>query len=149
MKVLDLQCSAGHQFEGWFASDADYAHQLEGGLLECPLCGQKSVQKLPSAPRLNLGAAAPDASVAAVQDEEGSVAQTMQAAYLKFARQVVAQTEDVGERFAEEARRMHYGEAEERGIRGKASSTEVAELIDEGIPAVPLWLPDGFKDPLQ
>lgn len=73
----------------------------------------------------------------------------MQAAYLKFARHMVEQTEDVGERFAEEARRMHYGESEERGIRGKASSAEVAELIDEGIPAVPLWLPEGFKGPLQ
>jgi hypothetical protein len=76
-------------------------------------------------------------------------AAAMQAAWLQMVRRVVASTEDVGERFAEEARRMHYGEAAERGIRGQASIEQTEELLDEGIAVLPLPLPPGFKDTLQ
>jgi hypothetical protein len=156
MKVFNLQCSAQHQFEGWFASEEDYTSQGERGLLECPLCGDKSVHRLPSAPRLNLGAAepapakpTPAASQALLPPAQLQALQALQAAYLQFARQVVAQTEDVGERFADEARKIHYGEAEERGIRGQASPEQTRELIEEGIAVLPLPLPEGFNGPLQ
>jgi len=154
MKVYNLQCSAHHHFEGWFASEEDYASQLARGLLECPLCADKTVHKLPSAPRLNLGAPEPQAAAttpAAPAQEVAHVAptQALQAAWLQMARQIVAQTEDVGERFAEEARKIHYGETEERGIRGQASREETEALLEEGITVMPLPLPEGLKGPLQ
>ncbi|QKO22299.1 DUF1178 family protein [Rhodoferax sp. BAB1] len=152
MKVFNLQCSAHHGFEGWFASDEDYSSQVERGLLECPLCADKTIHKLPSAPRLNFGAV--EAPQAKVPNEKqavvaGDPAQALQAAYLQLARRIVSETEDVGERFAEEARKIHYGETEERGIRGQASREETEALMEEGIAVMPLPLPEGLKGPLQ
>lgn len=150
MKVLDLHCSLDHRFEGWFASDDDFQQQLARGLVECPVCGDKEVRKALSAPRLNLGAREPQASEpAAAQVASGATAQAMQAAWLRAMREVMARTEDVGERFAEEARRMHYGEADERNIRGQATREETAALLEEGIPVLPLPLPASLKGPLQ
>lgn len=152
MKVFNLQCSAAHRFEGWFASEEDYASQTERGLLECPLCADKTVHKLPSAPRINLGASeAPVAPQAHGQTSlvAGDAAQALQAAWLQMARHIVSQTEDVGPRFAEEARKIHYGESEERGIRGQASREETEALLEEGISVMPLPLPEGLKGPLQ
>ncbi len=158
MKVFNLQCSAHHQFEGWFASEEDYLNQTERGLLECPLCADKTVHKLPSAPRINLGATPASSSVetsagkqepqTANPELQGGIRE-MQAAYLNFARRVMAETEDVGTRFAEEARKIHYGESEERGIRGKASREETEALQEEGITVMPLPMPEGFNGPLQ
>ena len=157
MKVFNLQCSEHHHFEGWFASEEDYAGQLARGLLACPLCGEKSVHKLPSAPRLNFGAAqSPAAERAAApvprepqQSEEQVYAQgqALQAAWLQAARRIMQHTEDVGERFVDEARRIHYGESEERGIRGRASVEQTRELLEEGITVLPL--PVGLNEPLQ
>jgi hypothetical protein len=143
MKVFNLQCRAGHRFEGWFGSEGDYESQQERGLVECPLCGEKHVQRLPAAPRLNLHAAAaeprpPSAERAGVE-----------ALWLQAVRHVMAHTEDVGERFAEEARRIHYGEAEQRGIRGRTTSEEAQALDDEGIEVFSLPLPDGLKGSVQ
>lgn len=154
MKVFNLQCSAQHAFEGWFASEEDYAHQTGQGMLACPLCGDTAVLKLPSAPRLNLGGATPPKEVAAATPSNQAMlpardAQALQAAYLQFARRMIEQTEDVGERFADEARRIHYGEVEERGIRGQASPEQTQELLEEGITVLPLPLPEGFNGPLQ
>lgn len=145
MKVLNLQCQHAHGFEGWFASDDEFQDQLGRGLLECPVCGDRQVHKLPSAPRLNLGAAAPGGKqeVMATPDKE------LQAAWLKMVRHVMANTEDVGERFAEEARRIHYGESEERGIRGQASAEETQALAEEGISVLPLPVPKALKGPVQ
>ena len=146
MKVLNLQCSHAHGFEGWFASEDDFQAQLARGLVECPLCGDAGVSKLPSAPRLNLGAVAPaepKQQVMATPNAE------MQAAWMNMVRHVMANTEDVGERFAEEARRIHYGESEERNIRGQASQAETESLLDEGISVLPLPVPKALKGPLQ
>lgn len=149
MKVLNLQCQNGHGFEGWFASEDDFQGQLGRGLVECPVCGDAQVAKLPSAPRLNLGAA-PLAEPAATQQAVATTPDAqLQAAWLRMVREVMSQTEDVGERFAEEARRMHYGETAERGIRGQASREETRELLEEGIPVLPLPLPKGLKGPVQ
>ncbi|MEJ8840546.1 DUF1178 family protein [Ramlibacter sp. AN1133] len=147
MKVLNLQCSHAHGFEGWFASEDEFRDQLGRGLVECPLCGDAQVTKLPSAPRLNLGAAEP--KPAAKQEVMAAPNPQLQAAWMQLVRQVMANTEDVGERFADEARKIHYGESEERGIRGQASREETQELLEEGIPVLPLPIPKGLKGPLQ
>jgi len=147
MKVLNLQCSHAHVFEGWFASEDDFQGQLARGLLECPMCGDAQVTKMPSAPRLNLGASEPQPP--ARQEVVAAPNAQLQAAWLKVVQQVMANTEDVGERFAEEARKIHYGESEERGIRGQATRQETQALLEEGIGVLPLPLPKGLKGPLQ
>lgn len=167
MKVLDLRCAHGHGFEGWFGSEADFQDQHARGLVACPACGDTAVAKLLSAPRLNLGAApplavprkagAPDASAPAPRDGTADapsalpapVRDAIHAAWLGAVRQVLARTEDVGARFAEEARRIHYGEAAERGIRGSATAREAEALLDEGIAVLPLPVPDGLDGPLH
>ena len=149
MKVLNLQCRQAHAFEGWFASEDDYQAQLARGLLECPLCGASEVTRMPSAPRLNFGAAAPQAPAAQKQEVVAAPNAQLQAAWMQLVRQVMANTEDVGEKFAEEARKIHYGETEERGIRGQASAEETRALLEEGISVLPLPLPKGLKGPLQ
>lgn len=149
MKVLDLQCAALHAFEGWFASEDDFVDQQTRGLVECPFCGDADVNKKLSAPRLNLGAGRPGASQAMeLVSGSGLDAQAL-GAWMALARQIVAGTEDVGEQFAEEARRIHYGEAPERGIRGRASAEQTASLLDEGIAVMPLPLPEALKGRLQ
>ncbi len=150
MKVLDLRCSQGHVFEGWFGSEDDFSSQLARGLVACPMCGDAAVAKQLSAPRLNLGKAREPENtkqdvVAAAPTDEAA----LQAAWLGLARRIVANTEDVGERFAEEARRIHYGESEQRGIRGKASKAETESLAEEGISVMHLTLPEVLKGPLQ
>lgn len=145
MKVLDLRCTNGHRFEGWFASDDDFMEQNGGGLIECPLCTDKVITRLPSAPRLNLSNAAPPSPASAPP----APALAMQAAWMKAVRHVIDHTENVGERFAEEARRIHYGEAAQRGIRGRTSAEERQALEDEGIEVHPLPLPAALEDPLQ
>ena len=179
MKVLNLQCAGMHTFEGWFGSEEDYQSQRERGLVACPLCANTEVRKLPSAPRLNLGAAEPRAAKP-ISQEEGPVpgsadapaasvpsqptanelasnlaqvhpeaAEMVQEAWMKMVKHVIANTEDVGQNFAEEARKMHYGESEERNIRGQASMEETQELLEEGIEVLPLPLPDSLKGGLQ
>jgi hypothetical protein len=172
MKVLDLQCQHAHSFEGWFGSEDDFQSQLARGLVECPMCGDATITKKLSAPRLNLSGAREltvidtaakdavielrDSALPTQHKEPASEAmQTLmqdpqfQAAYLHMARKIMAHTEDVGSQFAEEARKIHYGEAQERGIRGQASHEETLELLDEGIDIMPLPLPKALKEPLQ
>lgn len=150
MKVLNLQCAHQHGFEGWFASEDDFQSQLARQLVACPVCGDTGVAKLPSAPRLNLGATASPAEQAAPAPSEPDPQRAArQAAWLKMVRHVMANTEDVGEKFAEEARRIHYGETEERNIRGQASREDTEALLEEGIAVLPLPVPAGLKGPLQ
>lgn len=150
MKVLDLHCPHSHVFEGWFGSEEEFQDQLSRGLVECPMCGDTQVSKLPSAPRLNLGARQETpAAPAARQDVVAIPEAAMQAAFLKMVRHVMASTEDVGERFAEEARRIHHGEVQERGIRGQASAEETQALLEEGIAVLPLPIPKALKGPVQ
>jgi hypothetical protein len=182
MKVLDLQCAQGHNFEGWFGSQDDYDSQRSRGLVTCPVCNDSDILKKLSAPRLNLGHGvatnAPDQS--AVVNEAGGRAnatanepvqppppepghgalipelalnsdtlQQMQAAMTKMVRHVMANTEDVGPQFAEEARKIHYGERDARNIRGQATREETEALLDEGIDVMPLPVPENLKGPLQ
>ncbi|MFM7026297.1 MAG: DUF1178 family protein [Limnohabitans sp.] len=154
MKVLDLQCSHGHAFEGWFASHEDYESQRGRGLVTCPLCNDAEVTRMPSAPRLNLGHETPVVPAATTPTAPApEIAQLtphqLQATWMKMVRHVMANTEDVGTRFAEEARKIHHGESEIRSIRGQASREDTEALLDEGIDIVPLPVPAGLKEPLQ
>jgi len=180
MKVLNLQCARMHTFEGWFGSEEDYQSQRERGLVACPLCANTEVRKLPSAPRLNLGAVDPRPSKPTAREEpsasgSGSLStavnspvappaevvasslsqvhpeavEMVQEAWMKMVKHVIANTEDVGQNFADEARKMHYGESEERNIRGQASMEETQDLLEEGIEVLPLPMPESIKSGLQ
>jgi hypothetical protein len=154
MKVFDLACEHEHRFEGWFGSAEDYDAQLERGLLECPVCASKAIRKLLAAPRLNLSGASersaePARPVAPAPGTGAPDPRALQAMFMKMARALVENTEDVGERFAEEARKIHYREAPERGIRGVASADEARELADEGIEVLAFPLPASLKEPVQ
>jgi hypothetical protein len=160
MKVLDLQCSQQHSFEGWFGSEDDFQSQLTRGLVQCPLCGNADITKKLSAPRFNLGnAVAPQPSnnkkelavlpTSSVPTSSSEVSTAMQAAWLEVAKHVMANTEDVGSSFASEARKIHYGEADERAIHGQATPDQTMELIEEGIDVMPLPIPESLKRPLN
>lgn len=154
MKVLDLQCSRQHSFEGWFASERDFGDQLARGLVTCPLCGDAEVRKMLSAPRLNLGAVREPEGIAQRPAHEQAVGGPSgqspgQTQMLKAVRHVLAHTEDVGERFADEARAMHQGETDHRSIRGRASPEEALALIEEGIEVLPLPDLPLLKETLQ
>ena len=149
MKVFDLQCSQQHRFEGWFGSENDFADQLQRGLLLCPVCSDGAISKLLSAPRLNLNRSQGESP--SVPPSLGSAAHEsrMQADWLAATRQLIENTEDVGTQFPDEARKMHYGELEPRAIRGEASHDETRALLEEGIPVLPLMVPESLKKPLQ
>ncbi|TAG36291.1 MAG: DUF1178 family protein [Polaromonas sp.] len=175
MKVLNLQCSQQHLFEGWFASEDDFQSQLARGLVECPMCCDNNIQKMPSAPRLNLGVhqaggcglegghqkISESASSSELTRQQSPVAKSTagatdvtpnhssaeQAKFFTALRHMVANTEDVGDRFAHEARAMHHGDSQARSIRGVASLREAQELRQEGIDVLPL--PPQLKETLQ
>ena len=139
MIVFDLHCKDGHRFEGWFASVKDYASQKRRGLLACPSCGDTSIERGLSAPRLNMGAQEPrkplQAPVDKTPDMEGkdpfAVAQIL---YSRMLDEILTKSEDVGAKFPEEARKIYYEETPGRAIRGQATQEEHDALVDEGIP---------------
>ena len=143
LKVFDLVCANQHSFEGWFSSENDFETQVEKGLLSCPMCGSDDVRRTPSAARLNFGAQ-PERQQAMLPTP-----QQMQQAFMRIAREIAANTEDVGEQFAEEARRIHYEEVPARGIRGTTTREEAAALEDEGINVMPFPFAELIKEPLQ
>ncbi|HUN94274.1 MAG TPA: DUF1178 family protein [Burkholderiaceae bacterium] len=147
MKVFNLRCAAEHAFEGWFRSEDDYDHQVNGGMLECPLCGSHEIQRSPSAPYVNVAVTPVTAKPKVPEARPDAV--VLQRHFVQMARQIMASTEDVGDRFAEEARRIHYKEVPERSIRGVATREEAAALEDEGIAVVPLPFADALKETLQ
>ena len=130
MIVLNLACSSGHRFEGWFASLEAFEEQLKASLVSCPHCGDTSLQRLPAAPYLAGKANAQAASEPPAAERVAAVL-----------RSLVAESEDVGQEFPAEARRIHYEEAPARNIRGLASPQETLELLEEGISVLPLPLP--------
>jgi len=150
MKVLNLRCQAAqHPFEGWFGSEDDFQDQLARGLLTCPLCGDHHIEKMPSAPRINRGVerAEPAPSAPSAEPAAAGAPGVRHAQVLRQLREAVARAEDVGERFADEARRMHAGEAESRQIKGRASMAQTLELLEEGVPVLPL--PANLGETLQ
>jgi hypothetical protein len=131
--VYTLSCENAHRFEGWFASPEAFSHQHEGGHLSCPVCGSVTVAKMPSAPHLSLPKSEPVKETAVTGSPD-----FMSKLRAKVIEYVLKHTEDVGARFPDEARQIHYGEAPERPIRGQASRQEVDELREEGIEVVAL-----------
>jgi hypothetical protein len=154
LKVLDLRCASGHVFEGWFASEEDFVVQLSRSLVQCPFCGDPEISKQLSAPRLlrvgRVGDTDADHPQAgrALQSQplsHGSAADP----WLALAKAVMANTTDVGARFADEARKIYYGESQVQGIRGIATPEETRSLLDEGIDVIALQLPTIRKEPIH
>lgn len=156
-----LQCKKKHQFEGWFANSDAFDTQAARKLLVCPTCGSKSVTKALMAPRVvtsesksaarrtrraptpETGApaeepAAMPAASAPIDPAQAAAQQELRALMRKLRDEVVAKSEYVGERFPEEARKMHHDEAPVRGIHGEASPEEARALLEEGIEFLPL-----------
>lgn len=151
MKVYNLQCHQQHLFEGWFASLDELERQQTRGWLTCPVCGDADVRRLPSAPHVVTSHAksatgSQHVEQSSTSDERRRAAQGV---VLSAFRELMARTEDVGERFAEQARAIHQGDVPARDIRGKATPEEVAALLEEGIDVLPLPDLDGLKGPLQ
>lgn len=137
MIVLNLLCGQGHHFEGWFASGEAFRSQSQSHLVHCPHCQTAVVTQLPSAPHVRRGSNE-------IVTTEQPVAPVVSPALAKIHQALVTmarQAENVGERFPEEARRIHYDEAPARNIRGVASADETRELLDEGILVLPAPLP--------
>ena len=133
MIVYDLVCDRAHRFEAWFGSSADFDDQQARGLLECPLCASRSVGKAVMAPAVPAKSNQKAGSHSLANDDP-------MARLLQLQRQFEAQSDYVGDRFAEEARKIHYEETEYRGIYGEASPDEAEALIEEGIAVHPLPL---------
>lgn len=149
MIVFDMQCGEGHRFEGWFGSSADYESQKKRLLLACPVCSSEQIEKVPSPTRINVGAAAPVEmrKPQALAPKENAAAGTRdpialaQILYSKMVDELLTKTEDLGNKFPEEARRMFYNETPARPIRGIATQEEHDALVDEGIPVARIPIP--------
>ena len=139
MIVFELACAQGHRFEGWFASGEDFAQQQERGLVRCPVCDVAAVERLPSA-RVSVPKGAPSPAPSApapAASNDGAIA-GIPAELIAKLREIVRNTENVGSRFPEEARKIHYEEVPARAIRGQASAEEAQALRDEGIDFAPI-----------
>ncbi|WP_075997460.1 DUF1178 family protein [Salaquimonas pukyongi] len=157
MIKYSLVCSNGHEFEGWFSAGEEYDRLEKAGHLACAVCGNGGVSKTIMAPSVNSPKKRSSVPVAveagsspesaAKTDASGtatvaSLPPQLRRAFIEqvraFRKQVTESAEDVGDRFAEEARKIHYGEAQERGIYGQARAEDAAELVEEGIDVYPL-----------
>jgi hypothetical protein len=142
MIIFDLVCAQGHRFEGWFASAEEFARQKDATLVACPVCDDAHVERLPSAQvRVPRGAARDNPEPTEPADEErpehGAIA-GVPAEIVNKLREIVRRTENVGHRFPEEARKIHYHEVPARAIRGQASRDEAQAMSEEGIDFAPL-----------
>jgi hypothetical protein len=146
MIVFNLTCGNDHSFEGWFASAAEFARQREATLLNCPLCGSTEVNKGLHAPHVKTGSAPQLPQRAQPEKDTAGQYTNIGAEVTKFIENLLANTENVGDEFPEEARKIHYQEAPERKIRGSASSDEVEELREEGIEVVAVPVPRHLLD---
>ncbi len=164
MISYDLQCSAAHRFEGWFGSSVDYGKQLERGLIQCPVCGTVDIQKILSAPNIGrkssqsvqipTSASVPPGPESAPPPSEGSAISVMSnkpdgvgdvgkliEKIANVQKEMLKQSQWVGNNFAEEARAIHYGESAARQIHGEASAHDAKILTEEGISVAPLLFP--------
>ena len=144
-----LRCDESHAFEGWFSNSADYDAQAARGLLSCPVCGSADVSKALMAPAVRTGRSKDAASDAARAKALAVARGEFEAKARKVRDYVHANFEGVGERFPEEARKIHYGEAEDRPIYGQATPKEARDLAEEGVTVAPLIDPDAKPDPSE
>jgi hypothetical protein len=136
MILFKLRCSAGHEFEAWFRDGATYDRQARRSEIACPDCGDSAIDKAPMAPRL--GRSSHGASEGKAPPSPAQLRRMLQ----EVRRHVEANCDYVGDRFAAEARRIHNGEADPRGIYGEASEDESRALADDGIDVARIpWVP--------
>ncbi len=135
MIKFNLGCDNGHEFEIWFGSSQDFDNQKERKLLTCPHCGSSEVEKMLMAPSVTTGRKKDQmVQVANMQNAQKEILTKMR----ELRDKVIETGEDVGSKFPEEARKIHYGETEARGIYGQASMEEATELAEEGVEFLPL-----------
>lgn len=146
MIVFDLACIEGHRFEGWFGSSGDFEDQRTRGLLCCPTCGASDVSKAPMAPAVpakgnSRQEVLPPETRPMANSPMPPEVQKALAALAKAQAEALKSSTWVGDKFAEETRKMHYGERDEAPIHGQASLAEAKALIEEGVPVAPLPFP--------
>jgi len=161
MKVYNLACPLDHRFEGWFASEEDCLAQQDKGILACPVCDSTQIARMPSAPHIAKSSsteltvqkedvASLSGEVLALTGKDHSQLEAqVQAAFLKGMRDLMGRSEDVGNAFAEEARKIHYKESPERSIRGQTTLDEAEALREEGIEVMAMPMIPAFKNTLQ
>jgi len=142
--VFDLKCSpGGHVFEAWFGSSADYEGQRQRGLVSCPLCGSERIEKAAMAPRVGSKGiqARQDLALQPMAASDPGAVKEMLAAMAAVQKQMLASSTYVGESFTDEARAIQAGDAEARSIHGRATRTQTAALLRDGIQIIPLPFP--------
>ena len=163
MIVFDLCCDSGHRFEGWFGSSDDYADQQARGLVTCPNCGSAQIAKAPMAPAVPAkGNSRSSGEMMPAEPDHGhqdlhpvsskpmpEEVQKALSALAKAQEKALKHSTWVGDNFAEKSRAMHYGEADEAPIHGRASAEEAKSLIDEGIAVAPLPFPISSPEELN
>lgn len=142
MILYSLCCADDHTFEAWFKDSATFDEQVAAGEIQCPVCATASVAKAPMAPRIGKGGGERDDPAPQPQTYSNSKAAEMRRMLSELRRHVEDNSDYVGDKFPEEARKIHYGETEERSIYGEASEDQANELVEEGIEIgrIP-WLP--------
>lgn len=130
---FSLHCDQAHDFEGWFRDNADYDTQSKRGFVECPSCGSKKVSKALMAPAVSTGRKREKMALAANADQKRVMAELKQ-----LAEKMRENSDYVGDKFAEEARKIHFGETEARGIYGEATPDEARDLIEDGVEFMPI-----------
>ena len=134
MMIFDLRCGSGHVFEGWFGSSDDYEAQQARALVACPICGSAEVEKAPMAPRLG-------ATAISAEQPGPQAMKEMLAEMAALQKKLLEKSDNVGDRFPDEARAIHLGETDARAIHGRATRADAEELIEDGIPVSPLLFP--------
>ena len=161
MKVYNLACPLDHRFEGWFASEEDCLAQQSKGMLACPVCDSTEIDRMPSAPHIGKSSST-ELTIPKTQSDQVSgevlaltgsdhsnLEAQVQAAFLKGMRELMGRSEDVGDSFADEARKIHYKESPERSIRGQTSLDEAESLREEGIEVLAMPMLPALKNTLQ
>ena len=133
MIKFTLHCEQAHDFEGWFRNNEDFETQQKRGFVECPVCGSNKVAKALMAPAVSTARKKESIALAINEQQKRALAQLK-----AMADSIRANAENVGDKFAEEARKIHFGEVEARGIYGEASPEEVRGLVEDGVEFMPL-----------
>lgn len=133
MIKFSLHCDKAHEFEGWFRSNDDYDTQRKRGFVECPHCGSSKVEKALMAPAVSTSRKQEKMALAM-----GDHQRRMMSEIKALTARMKEGAENVGDKFAEEARKIHFGESDARGIYGEANAEEVKGLVDDGVPFMPL-----------
>ena len=143
MIIFDLTCEFDHSFEGWFKNSDEFTSQQSSGLLTCPVCDSGNVVKVPSATNINFGKQ--KAKLQSGYDKHLVNQQQQMAIAQQVSSFIEKNFEDVGKQFSETAKKIHYGEENERNIRGTATEEQTKELIEEGIDVVPVAIKKDIK----